>query len=42
MPKALENLLYRIKQVKGVARTRSSVVLTTRFEERPKVPPAPE
>jgi len=41
-PEALENLLYRIKQVKGVARTRSSVVLTTRFEERPKVPPALE
>jgi Lrp/AsnC family transcriptional regulator, leucine-responsive regulatory protein len=39
-PEALENLLYRIKQVKGVARTRSSVVLSTRFEERPKVPPA--
>lgn len=41
-PEALEHLLYRIKQVKGVARTRSSVVLTTRFEERPKVPPALE
>lgn len=37
-PAALEQLLYEIKKIKGVARTRTSVVLTTRFEGRPSHP----
>lgn len=37
-PKALEELIYRLKAVEGVARTTSSVVLTTMFEGRPLIP----
>ena len=37
-PKSLENLIYRIKAVEGVARTTSSVVLSTSLEGRPLVP----
>lgn len=33
--RALEDVLYRIKAVPGVARTTSTVVLNTEFEERP-------
>ena len=33
--RALEDVLYRIKAVPGVARTTSTVVLNTEFEDRP-------
>ncbi len=33
--RALEELIYRIKAIPGVARTTSTVVLSTAFEERP-------
>lgn len=33
--RALEEVLYRIKAIAGVARTTSTVVLNTEFEERP-------
>ena len=33
--KALEEVLYKIKAIEGIARTTSTVVLTTEFEERP-------
>jgi Lrp/AsnC family leucine-responsive transcriptional regulator len=33
--RALEELLYQIKAIPGVARTTSTVVLNTEFEERP-------
>lgn len=32
---ALEDILYRIKAIPGVARTTSTVVLSTAFEDRP-------
>ena len=34
-PRALEEVLYRIKAIAGVARTTSTVVLNTEFEDRP-------
>jgi Lrp/AsnC family leucine-responsive transcriptional regulator len=34
--RALEELLYQIKAIPGVARTTSTVVLNTEFEERPQ------
>ena len=34
-PRALEDLLYKIKAIRGVARTTSTVVLNTEFEDRP-------
>jgi len=33
--RALEDVLYAIKAIPGVARTTSTVVLSTEFEERP-------
>lgn len=33
--RALEDLLYQIKAIEGVARTTSTVVLNTEFEDRP-------
>lgn len=33
--RALENVLYQIKSIPGVARTTSTVVLNTEFEDRP-------
>jgi Lrp/AsnC family leucine-responsive transcriptional regulator len=42
--RALEEVLYQIKAIPGVARTTSTVVLNTEFEDRPLslgVPPAP-
>ena len=38
---ALEDLVYNLKRVPGVARTSTAVVLSTRFENRPLVPPEP-
>lgn len=35
--RALEDVLYKIKAIPGVARTTSTVVLNTEFEERPLV-----
>ena len=37
--RALEDLLYAIKSIPGVARTTSTVVLNTEFEDRPLDPP---
>lgn len=34
-PRRLEDLLYQIKAMSGVARTTSTVVLSTHFEDRP-------
>jgi Lrp/AsnC family leucine-responsive transcriptional regulator len=34
-PRALEDVLYAIKSIPGVARTTSTVVLNTEFEDRP-------
>lgn len=34
-PRALEDVLYQIKAIEGVARTTSTVVLNTEFEDRP-------
>lgn len=41
--RALEDVLYAIKSIPGVARTTSTVVLNTEFEDRPLAlqPPAP-
>lgn len=41
--RALEDVLYAIKSIPGVARTTSTVVLNTEFEDRPLTlqPPAP-
>ncbi len=36
-PRALEDVLYAIKSIPGVARTTSTVVLNTEFEDRPLV-----
>ncbi|MDX2008422.1 MAG: Lrp/AsnC family transcriptional regulator [Meiothermus sp.] len=36
--KALERLIYRIKNVSGVARITSTIVLSTALEDRPLVP----
>jgi len=33
--RALEDVLYEIKAIAGVARTTSTVVLNTEFEDRP-------
>ncbi|MFN3611512.1 Lrp/AsnC family transcriptional regulator [Tepidimonas sp.] len=38
--RALEDLLYQIKAIPGVARTTSTVVLNTEFEDRPLRRPA--
>ena len=35
-PRALEDVLYEIKAIPGVARTISTVVLNTEFEDRPQ------
>jgi len=35
-PRALEDVLYEIKAIPGVARTISTVVLNTEFEDRPR------
>lgn len=40
--RALEEVLYRIKAVAGVARTTSTVVLNTEFEDRPLALPGSE
>jgi len=41
--RALEDVLYAIKSIPGVARTTSTVVLNTEFEDRPLAlqPPVP-
>ncbi len=39
--KAMEAVLYKIKAIEGIARTTSTVVLTTVFEERPPKVSAP-
>ena len=41
-PKALEELLTKIRQVPGIAKTLTTVVLQTRFERGVQVPPALE
>lgn len=41
--RALEDVLYQIKAIPGVARTTSTVVLNTEFEERPlRLPAGPD
>jgi Lrp/AsnC family leucine-responsive transcriptional regulator len=40
-PRALEDVLYQIKSIPGVARTTSTVVLNTEFEDRPTALPRP-
>ncbi len=37
-PEALEELLYRVKQIPGVSRTNTVVTLSTAFEHQPLIP----